>query len=683
MSFKIPKKEIIYPLSVFAILMIVAVVLWKNSLDSNRELLKKDIEANGLIQSQGFLSSGQKSIIVLENLMERLEMTNGDYFEYWEEDARLILKEDQSFKFVEWIDSSLVIRRIVPFKGNEAVVGMDLLDHPRRDEWLRHVRDSSTNLTSWIPMRQGGHSILIDVPVFFGGTFQGTITAGMDFTVTFDKLSAGMDNYAIEIKDDKGTTFYKRNDPSPSHFSDDLVYVRSYEVDQDDKQVWTFYLMPRNKNVLAERNRSSSSILIFGILISLLMSLLTYFYQSSRNENIRFRELNIKLRVANRSLREERTKAEKASKAKTEFVSNMSHEIRTPLNAIMGFIEVLKESKMDSSQHEYLSLMDVSSKKLLLLVNDILEIDKIESGQISFKKDIFSPSEELRNIISIYRPSIEAKGLYVNLDVVSNSKSHVIADIGKFGQILTNLLRNALKFTEKGGIDITYEETILKNDLNISIGIRDTGIGIPKNKLKTIFDRFTQIDSGLTKRHEGSGLGLYITYLLIELLEGHIEVDSMENVGTEFKISFKFPITEKQPKTNTPISKSIDLTGFKVLIVDDNKVNVMVLKKTLDAFGIKTYWVGNGKEAVTAVAENQYDLVFMDIHMPEMDGFEATLEIRKTQKDLVIIGFSADVTKETIQGAMEVGMNDYFTKPITFDKLRQNLSKYLVRTEHG
>ncbi|MDX1758601.1 MAG: response regulator [Arenibacter algicola] len=679
MSFKIPKKEIIYPFSAFVLLMIVVVALWKNSLESNRQLLKKDIEVNGQIQSQGFLSSGQKSIIVLENLMERLEMTNGDYFEYWEEDARLILKEDQSFKFVEWIDSSLVVQRIVPHKGNEAIVGRSLSNHPRRDEWLRHVRDSTTNLTSWIPLIQGGHSILLDVPVFFGGKFQGTITAGMDFTTTFDMLSAGMDDYSIEIKDDKGTTFYKLNDPSPSDFSDDLVYVRSYEVDEDDKQVWTFYLMPRNKDVLAERNKSSSSILMFGILISLLMSLLTYFYQSSRNENTRFRELNIKLRVANRSLREERTKAEKASKAKTEFVSNMSHEIRTPLNAIMGFIEVLKESKIDSSLHEYLSLMDVSSKKLLLLVNDILEIDKIESGQISFKKDIFSPADELQNIISIYRPSIEAKGLYANLDIVSDSKTHVIADIGKFGQILTNLLRNALKFTDQGGIDITYEESIQNSDLNITIGIRDTGIGIPKSKLKTIFDRFTQIDSGITKRHEGSGLGLYITYLLIELLEGHIEVDSTENVGTEFKISLRFPITEMQPEVDAPISDSIDLTGFKVLIVDDNKVNVVVLKKTLDAFGINTYWVGNGKEAVKAVAENQYDLVFMDIHMPEMDGFEATEEIRKTHKDLVIIGFSADVTKETIQGAREVGMNDYFTKPITFDKLRQNLSKYLVR----
>ena len=265
------------------------------------------------------------------------------------------------------------------------------------------------------------------------------------------------------------------------------------------------------------------------------------------------------------------------------------------------------------------------------------------------------------------------------MDIDSDTKTHVIGDIGKFGQIITNLLRNALKFTEEGGIDITYEEQVVDNDLNISISVKDTGIGIPKSKLKTIFDRFTQIDSGITKRHEGSGLGLYITYLLIELLEGHIEVDSREGVGSEFMISLKFPITEVQPEINVPVADDIDLSGFKVLIVDDNRVNVVVLKKTLDTFGINTYWVGNGKEAVAAVAENDYDLVFMDIHMPEMDGFEATLEIRKTNKDLIIIGFSADVTKETIQDAMEVGMNDYFTKPISFDKLRQNLSKYLIR----
>ena len=679
MSIKFSKSQLLLPFSVFIVLMIVVALLWNRSLNSDRELLVRELEVNGLLQSQAFLSSGQNSIIALENLMERMEMSHGDYFQYWEEDARLILKQNPSFKFVEWIDSSQIVRKIMPLKGNEPAVGLDLKKHPRQPEWLRHVQDSSTNLTAWIPLTQGGNSFLVDVPVFFGGKFQGTITAGMDFTIPFNELAIGMENYAIEIKDDKGATFYTYNDPSPNDFSEDLIFARSYEVDEFDHQNWTFYLMPRSKAVLAKRKRSSSSILIFGILISILVGLLIYFYQSSTIENNRFRELNIRLRDTNKSIRDERIKAERASKAKTEFVSNMSHEIRTPLNAIMGFIEVLKESKIDSSLKEYLSLMDVSSKKLLLLVNDILEIDKIESGQLTFKKDVFSPSEELRNIISIYRPSVEAKGLYVNSEIDSGTKTHVIGDIGKFGQIITNLLRNALKFTEEGGIDISYEEQVVDNDLNISISVKDTGIGIPKSKLKTIFDRFTQIDSGITKRHEGSGLGLYITYLLIELLEGHIEVDSRVGVGSEFMISLKFPITEVQPEINVPVAGDIDLSGFKVLIVDDNRVNVVVLKKTLDTFGINTYWVGNGKEAVAAVAENDYDLVFMDIHMPEMDGFEATLEIRKTNKDLIIIGFSADVTKETIQDAMEVGMNDYFTKPISFDKLRQNLSKYLIR----
>jgi len=349
MSFKFSKKELIYPVAVFAVLMIVVTLLWNHSLNSDRELLKRELEVNGLLQSQSFLSSGQNSILALENLMERMEMSHGDYFQYWEEDALLILKQNPSFKFVEWIDSSQVIRKILPLKGNEAALGLDISRNPRQAEWMRHVKDSSTNLTSWTALTQGGHSFLVDVPVFFGGKFQGTITAGMDFTAPFNELAIGMKNYAIEIKDDKGATFYTYNNPTPSDFSEDLIFVRSYEVDEFDQQNWTFYLMPRSKAILAERKMSSNSILIFGILISLLMSALLYFYQSSRIENKRFRELNLKLKNTNKSIRDERIKAERASKAKTEFVSNMSHEIRTPLNAIMGFIEVLKESKIDSS----------------------------------------------------------------------------------------------------------------------------------------------------------------------------------------------------------------------------------------------------------------------------------------------------------------------------------------------
>ncbi|MDX1326936.1 MAG: response regulator, partial [Arenibacter sp.] len=606
-------------------------------------------------------------------------MTNGGYFDYWEEDAALILAQNPSFKFVQWIDSTMIIRKITPLAGNEAAIDLDISRHPRRDGWSRHVKDSSTNITSWIPLTQGGRVFLVDVPVFFNDAFQGTITAGMDFTVPFNELTTGMNDFSIVMKDDEGTEFYRYNNPNPEYFEDELVYEKSYLVDELDGQHWTFSLMPSDINILQAQRREAYSDLIFGILLSVLTSSMIYFYLVSRRENGRFRELNAKLNDLNATIRKEQLKAEKASKAKTEFVSNMSHEIRTPLNAILGFIEILKASELDKSSLECVSLMDISSNKLLMLVNNILEIDKIESGKIEFNKEEFSPSAELRSILSIYRPSMEVKGLKVLLNVRSQDNYKVIGDMGKYGQILTNLLRNALKFTEVGSIEVSYSEKVVARKLQVRISIKDTGIGIPKEKLKTIFDRFIQVDSGIAKKHEGSGLGLYITYILIELLEGHIEVDSVENEGTEFILKFNFPLSEVTQIRAERSPESIDLSGFRILIVDDNKINMMVLKKTMDNFGVHSSCVSNGKEAVKAVANGEYDLVFMDVHMPEMDGFEATKEIRKTNKDIVIIGFSADVTKETIQGAKDVGMNDYFTKPMSFDKLKQNLSNYLIK----
>lgn len=678
MSIKFSKKQLVFPTIVFIALMTVVLMLWSRSLEGHKELLIKEIETNGRLRFQEYLSSGENNVTALENLRERIEMTQGEYFRYWEEDAQLILRQNPSFKFIQWIDSSMVIRKIKPLSGNEAALELDISDHNRKEEWLHHIKDSSTNITSWIPLTQGGSSFLVDVPVFFGGRFQGTITAGMDFTIPFDMLASEMKSYAIEIMDDKGTIFYRYNDPAPDSFQSELVFRDSYQVDKLDEQHWTFSLMPKNVDILKERRREVYSDLVFGILLSFLTSSLIYFYRSSRNENIRYRELNAKLSDANANLREERIRAEKASMAKTEFVSNMSHEIRTPLNAIIGFIEILKSSKLNPSLMECLSLMDLSSQKLLMLINDILEIDKIESGKMDIRNDIFSPSEEMVSIISIYKPSMIAKGLYINLDMDATEAHAVTGDVGKYGQVITNLLRNALKFTEEGGVEVNYQEKVVDDFLQIKISIKDSGIGIPNTKLKTIFDRFTQVDSGILKKHEGSGLGLYIAYLLIEFLQGHIEVKSIEGEGTEFNITLKFPLSKTIKKNSLPDPNPIDLSGYKVLIVDDNKINVMVLKKTIDRFGIDSNWVGDGRQAVEEVIQNNYDLVFMDIHMPEMDGFEATREIRKTDKEIVIIGFSADVTKETIQGARDVGMNDYLTKPISFDKLKQCLSDYLV-----
>lgn len=679
MLLKPSQKELLLPIVVFSVFVLTIFIMGNRSLKSQKATYVNEIRTTGKLRAQEFFSSVKYNIKSLENLKERIEMTNGSHFQYWEQDARLILEQNPSFKFVEWVDSLMVIRVITPLEGNEAAINMDLSDHPRNTEWRKHMKDSSTNISSWTSLYQGGSAFLVDVPVFFDGKFQGSITAGMDFTNPFNELTSSLDMYAIQVMDEKGAVFYSKNSPEKAAVPEEFVFTTTFMIDPLDQQEWTLSLMPSNLDFLAERNKSTNMIFIFGILVSILASSLIYFYQSSRKKNRRLIHANDKLKELNKSLEKERQKAEKSSLAKTEFISNMSHEIRTPLNAIIGFIEVLQLSNIQGSLQEYLSLMDISSKKLLLLVNDILEIDKIESGKATIRNDIFSPKEELQNIISIYRPSAEEKGLSIVLDTSGECDHEVVGDVGKFGQIITNILRNSLKFTDKGGIVIECHQKVRNDTVYMDFNMKDTGIGIPKNKLYSIFDRFTQIDKGKCKRHEGSGLGLYITYKLVELFEGKITVESEENVGTEFHLSLHFPLSKTKKKKGVQSSELLHFDGCQILIVDDNRVNVKVLKMTLEKLGVNADAVCNGLEAVEAIKNNSYDLVFMDVHMPSMDGFQATKEIRKFNQEIGIIGLSADVTKEAIDEAKGVGMNDYLTKPISFSKLRTHLPTYLTK----
>lgn len=679
MLLKPSQRELLLPIVVFSVFVLTVFILGNRSLKSQKATYVNEIRTTGKLRAQEFFSSVKYNIKSLENLKERIEMTNGSHFQYWEQDARLILEQNPSFKFVEWVDSLMVIRVITPLEGNEAAINMDLSEHPRNIEWRKHMKDSSTNISSWTSLYQGGSAFLVDVPVFFDGKFQGSITAGMDFTNPFNELTSSLAMYAIKVMDEKGAVFYSKNSPEKANVPEEFVFTTSFMIDPLDQREWTLSLMPSNLDFLADRNKSTNIFFIFGILVSILTSSLIYFYQSSRKKNRRLIHANDKLKELNKSLEKERQKAEKSSLAKTEFISNMSHEIRTPLNAIIGFIEVLQLSDIQGSLQEYLSLMDISSKKLLLLVNDILEIDKIESGKATIRNDIFSPKEELQNIISIYRPSAEEKGLSIVLEASEECDHAVVGDVGKFGQILTNILRNSLKFTEKGGIEIYCEGKKHQDKISLDFLIKDTGIGIPKNKLNTIFDRFTQIDKGKSKRHEGSGLGLYITYKLVELFDGKITVESEENVGTEFHLSMAFPLSETKRETGIQNAELFQYDGCKVLIVDDNRVNVKVLKMTLEKLGVNADAVCNGLEAVQAIKSYSYDLVFMDVHMPSMDGFQATKEIRKFNQEIGIIGLSADVTKEAIDEAKGVGMNDYLTKPISFSKLRTQLPGYLTK----
>ena len=674
----VKRKEFYIALLAFILLNLIVLFLWSRYTSGQQLELKHKIEYTGKQLTNDINTSIRNDIIVLENLKNRFQITNGDYFKYWENDAEVILEQNQSFKFIEWIDSTMVIRKITPLKGNEAVIGLNISQFEYRNApWIRHSKSGTTNITPWAKLTQGGRAFLVDVPVYFKNRFQGTITAGMDFRVNLDEFTKDLENYVVEIKDEEGSLFYSHNSNLNLPTHSDQVFTKTFAINKLNNQKWKLILTPTLSSSEENNRVSILNLIIFGLSLTSLLSLIIYFYLTARKENLRAVKAFKKLKKLNNKLTRERKKAEKASEAKTEFLSNMSHEIRTPLNAILGFIQILKFSNNNDSNKTYLDLMDKSSKNLLSLVNNVLEIDKIESREIHLSNVIFKPSEEITSIVSQYTSEFSEKGMYLNLNFKSNLNTTVIGDEGKYNQILINLIKNALKFTSTGGVTITYNECAVNNTLEVSISIKDTGIGISKDHLSSIFERFTQIDIGIKKKHQGSGLGLSISSNLVELMGGKIAVQSDLQKGTEFTIEIPFSISNNKEKIGSDTtSKAIHFSNLDVLIVDDNKINLLVLTKILEQLGIKADQALNGAEAIQKVKQNDYELILMDIHMPVMDGYEATQIIRKENKDILIFGLSADVTQQAINRSLKRGMDDYLTKPLSIEKLYKVLLKH-------
>lgn len=666
--------DLIIAITTFFVLTSLIIFIYLSSLNRHYDVIEEDLSHTGILISKEFNNILKTDISKLENLKSRLEFTNGNYFKNWEHDANLILKQNASFNFIEWIDSTMVIRKINPLKGNEQALNLDIskLDY-RKEEWINHSKNGKTNITSWLKLTQSGNAFLVDVPVYFDNKFQGTITAGMNFNSNFNRLvNYFEDQYAIEIHDDKGTLFYEVNNDIKLKTNRSITYTHTINVDDSENQNWQLNIYPSKKLLIAENKIIINVALIVGIFLAFIVSLLIFFYLRAKKGTKQAIETNASLTKLNEQLNTEKDRANKASQAKTDFLSNMSHEIRTPLHAVIGFIELLKDEELDATQKEYVDLMDKSSSNLLNLVNDILEIDKIESGKTELDKHIFNPVKKIKELAEVNQFLFVKKKLYLKTNFENVLDLTVIGDVNKLLQVVGNILKNALKFTKEGGVTITCLETVIDNQLKLIINIEDTGIGIPKDKLDSIFNRFTQIENTVKKEHEGSGLGLAICENLVSMMGGEISVESEYQKGSKFTVSFLFDITEENNKQNEN-KKNLNIEDLNVLIVDDNNLNIIVLRKFLLDIGITSDTAENGKIALEKANEKNYQLIFMDIHMPEIDGWEATRIIRQADKNVVIFGLSANVTTEAINKAIENGMNNYLTKPFKKEHLHKLL----------
>lgn len=670
---KLKNKVTLLPIAAFVISVLVVFVVWNRSLNNSNRLIKENVFQTGKLVYKEFINIVEADIAQIHNLKNRIEFTDGLYLDHWEKDARMLLKQNSSFKFLEWIDSTMVIRKIMPLEGNEDALNLDISNIGyRKDEWLSHRFTDTPNVTPWSNLTQSGQAFLIDFSVNFQNTFQGTITGGVDFTEKFNKLATSLENqYAIELWDHESNLFYALNTKDKLSTEKNLFYQDSILIDPLDNQSWHLKVTPSSKLYLSENRLITHIALGIGILFCFLTSLLINFYLRAREGTKLALRSNAMLLNTNEKLNEERNRAEKASKAKSEFLANMSHEIRTPLHAVLGFIELLKDSKLNKTDREYLDLMEKSSNNLLNIINDILDIEKIESGKTELVETNFNPLEKIKDLIDVNQFIFAKKNLYLKSNYKNVHGLNVIGDESKFIQVINNIVKNGLKFTNTGGVTVNYSEDIVnENELRVHITIKDTGIGIPKDRIKTIFDRFTQVENGVKKQYEGSGLGLAICKVLINMMGGKIKVKSTPNKGTKFKFNMLFKLAEEQHvEKQITVTQEVDYSNLDVLIVDDNNLNIIVLKKFLQDLGIAPDAAKNGKIALEKFHEKPYDLIFMDIHMPVMDGWEATFEIRKHNSDVVIFGLSANVTTEAIDLALESGMNNYLSKPFKKEHL--------------
>ncbi len=432
---------------------------------------------------------------------------------------------------------------------------------------------------------------------------------------------------------------------------------------------YTYILISSNDEVL--------NIFAFGLILYILMTIsVAKKFSQSVNSSMRLTSENESLIVA---LEEKIVEANYSTEAKSKFLSMMSHEIRTPLNAIIGFIKILKQNENDTDKLKYLGTVDKSSAVLLNVLNDILDIGKIESGKFNIERIDFDPEDEFTAMFALFEQSSKDQSVILINSISKKLPQGINCDKLRIKQVISNLLSNAIKFTPDGHeveliIDFDTEKSLL------NVRVRDTGIGIAKENINSILEEFTQADNSTARKFGGTGLGLSISNKLLCLMDAELKVESEIDVGSTF--SFALPVERVDISSNDDLSnQNIDFNAKRVLVAEDNKTNQMLIEILLEELNLEVSIANDGVEAVDMYKDNSYDIVLMDINMPNKNGLEAMLDIRTYEKTegafTPIVALTANAISGDKEKYIQDGFDDYLPKPIDTALLTKILQRYI------
>ncbi|MFT5130866.1 MAG: signal transduction histidine kinase/CheY-like chemotaxis protein [Rhodothermales bacterium] len=609
-------------------------------------------------------------------MAHRWEQAGGISQQSWEDDAAHLYRNMPGFQAIGWVDTSYVVRWIVPMEGNEAAKDLDLSFEARRREALDSAREKHMPImTQSIDLVQGGKGFIVFVPIYVDDVFAG-FTSGVFRMHTLIGGEVEGARRGLTICEGDAILYGASLDGRTATRQLD-IHGNSWELQVGEEEA-------------EDTNTYSSILMTIGCLLALMMGAVVRLAQTSRLRAEDAERATRELRKREGDLRAARDAAEKASRVKSEFLTNMSHEIRTPMNGVLGFTELLLSTAITHTQEEYLRIVQTSADSLLTVINDILDFSQIEVGQLRLNPITFCLRDVIISTIAIFSSHARQKSLNLRCKIPDNLPAAVAGDADRLRQVLVNLLGNAIKFTDSGSVTLNVQADTSGAHVDLCLEVVDTGLGIDDGQMARIFEGFAQVDGSLTRAYSGTGLGLAISQQLAEMMGGKIEVESKPGEGSTFRFCVRFPIVDAPvsvatlpPHTGASAKTTVLLPRDRrcVLVAEDNPINQMLTRSHLRLYSIDVRLAESGPEVLQQWREGKVDLILMDVQLPTLSGLDTTRRIREYEAQngghIPIIALTARAMKGDREECLAAGMDDYVTKPFTREQLMAALNRQL------